>query len=176
VGAGLLGRGKPRADPHSVRAGRQRCCHRAPRPDPARRQHGHRHCVEHLAEEWKQPDRATHVATRFDALGNDEVAACLDGKQRLLTRANRPRGEGATSMDDLDQLRVRVCVKELDDPGDLRSLCDARGEDGTRVAGRRKLTPKGCALLVRTSAISCARVQGSTTPACRAAAVPSPPA
>src|SRR5579863_1989804 len=36
--------------------------------------------------------------------------------------------------------------------------------------------PNGCALHVRTSAISWASVGGSTTPACRAATVPSPPA
>jgi hypothetical protein len=90
----------------------------------------HRHRVEHLADQRKQPDRAAYVATRFDALGNDEVATCLDGKQRLFTRANRLSGERATSMDDLDQFRVRVCEKELDDACSLRGLRHARGEKG----------------------------------------------
>jgi len=143
-------------------------------PDPTRRQHGHRHRVEHLAEEWKQPDRATHVATRFDALGDDEVAACLDGKQRLFTRANRPCGEGATSVDDLDQLRVRVCVKELDDPRRLRCLRDARSEEGTRVAGREEVDPERlarclCALLPSAGPV-CRdrRPQPAARPGCRA--------
>jgi hypothetical protein len=51
------------------------------------------------------------VAARFDALRDDEIAACLHGKQRLFTRANRPGGEGATSMDVRNQLRVRVRVR-----------------------------------------------------------------
>jgi hypothetical protein len=63
--------------------------------------------AEHLAEARKpnplQPDRATYVATRFDALGNDEIAACLDAEQRIsphrggIAHATLARSHGAES-------------------------------------------------------------------------------
>jgi hypothetical protein len=71
------------------------------------------------------------VPTGLHALGDDEVAADLLGRDGLSRRADLPRGQCPMGVDSRDQVRHGIAVEELDIPQPCRgSLHGAHIEEG----------------------------------------------
>jgi len=77
--------------------------------------------VQHLVEQHEEGKLASHVATGFSSLGDDEIAAGIRGRASLVGGADLPRCKRPTFMDmGRHEFGVRCAVEELDHP---RSCC-----------------------------------------------------
>jgi hypothetical protein len=67
------------------------------------------------------------VSARFDALGDNEVTAGINGGSCLIDRAHLPAHQGALLMSDVDELRIRIEPEAVDHPHVMRGVSDRVG-------------------------------------------------
>ena len=54
------------------------------------------------------------MPARFDALGDNEINACVDCRTRLVSRVHLPTYQGALTMHDVDESGFRIEPDEVD--------------------------------------------------------------
>ncbi len=111
----------------------------------------HRHVdgAEHFVQKHQHTNLPAHVAPRFDALGDDEVASGPGGGTGLLGRARLPGNQRSATVAQLHERRVGVAVEELDDLYQRRNRGDsATVDEGDQETGSDVLPGRRPALAV----------------------------
>src|SRR5579871_2359183 len=135
---GLGGSDKPCSHANASRAGRERSGHRTACANAAGSENSNvGHGLEHLAKQMHQPDSAANMAAGLDPLRDNYVASHSCSLPGLVGRPHLPGCQRAMVMDNLDELRTRITVEELNNPGDLGGLLDALARAGLRWSAAR---------------------------------------
>src|SRR2546426_5002111 len=111
------------------------CVKGRPGAAPAGRDDRRLYQWEDFTEERQEADLPPDVAARLGPLGHDQIAARLLGRHGLGTRTDLPGDEGAASVRDLHEFRVRLLVEELDHRGPGGRHLQNLQEVGVELAG-----------------------------------------